>query len=97
MEGAPRTPNRRERDVPGLFSAPSFASGDHSHPNPQVLFPGQGLREKVISGIQWVKVWKAVFRHRDRDMHIIGDEAELGMFKEMQVSVMTGGQELGLE
>lgn len=30
-------------------------------------------------------------------MHIIGDEAELGMFKEMQVSVMTGGQELGLE
>lgn len=37
------------------------------------------------------------FRHRARDAQALREEAELGVFGELQVSVMPGGQASGLE
>ena len=37
------------------------------------------------------------FKHRHRDVQILGGETELGVFRELQVRLRTCGQEPGLE
>lgn len=80
----------KERGMPWTLLRPFLC-----HPNPKVPFPGQGLRGKVISGIQWVRVWNAV-SGMGTGICTFGDEAGMGMFRELQVCVRAGGQELGL-
>lgn len=37
------------------------------------------------------------FRHWDRDVQMLRAEAELGVFRELQVSLVSGGHKSGLE
>lgn len=40
---------------------------------------------------------ESCFRHRDPNVQMFGSEAELGVFRDLQVSLMISGQASGLE
>lgn len=91
-----RDPRQRGGVAPGL--CPSiFATGTLGSLKAQGAASWPGFFVETFSF--WNPAGQGVqssFRHSDQDVHMLGGEAQLGVFRELKVSLLPGGQELGL-